>query len=278
MQRLTRTAWLWIGLGWLAWVVIGCSSAATPAPPEAPAAVEEAPAGEAVAPAGDVEWGYTGATGPDGWDEISPAFALCGTGTAQTPIDLANLQPDPDLPALAFAYQPTPLTVLNNGHTIEVEYEAGSSISVGGDTYEVRQFHFHAPSEHTLDGTPYAIELHIVHANEAGNLAVVGVMLEESDTPAPLLSDIWAVMPQEEGTTEAEGEVNVADLLPDDLSYATYSGSLTTPPCSEAVRWLVLTTPVQISTEQADQFRAVYNGNNRPLQELNGRVIRTTAP
>ncbi len=264
MQRLTRTTWLWIGLGWLAWVIIGCSSAATPTPPEAPAT--------------SIEWGYTGPTGPDGWDEISPDFALCGTGTAQTPVDLTNLQPDPTLPALEIDYQPTPLTVLNNGHTIEVEYEPGSTLTVGNETYEVRQFHFHAPSEHTLDGTSYAIEMHIVHANAAGNLAVVGVMLEESDTPAPLLSDIWTVMPLEEGTTEAEGEINVAAMLPDDVSYATYSGSLTTPPCSEAVRWFVLTTPVQISTAQADQFRAVYNGNNRPLQERNGRVILTNAP
>lgn len=226
----------------------------------------------------ETEWGYEGETGPAEWANLSPEFAACGEGASQSPIDITGAV-NASLIPIAFNYEETPLAIFNNGHTIEVEYHEGSSIVYNEKTYDVLQFHFHQPGEHTIDGESFAMELHIVHQDAAsGNLAVVGVMLAEGDTDNEAYSIVFDNLPAEEGEPDEEAElsVNVADLLPADTStYFTYEGSLTTPPCTQIVRWLVLAEPVELSTAQLEAFGAIYDNNARPVQPLNTRNLFT---
>lgn len=218
-------------------------------------------------------WTYEGEEGPENWGELDPAYALCGTGEGQSPIDLAETI-EADITNIEFSYTETALNIFNNGHTIEVEYDAGSSIIYNENTYNLAQFHFHHPSEHTLDGETADMELHLVHKDAAGNLAVVGIMLVIDETPDADYAVIFDNLPAEKGAPQpTELKVNAADLLPDALTFYTYSGSLTTPPCSQGVRWLVLDTPVVISEAQAAAFTSIFELNARPVQPLNTRDL-----
>lgn len=230
---------------------------------------------------GEVKWGYEGDTGPENWASLSEDFAVCGEGTSQSPIDIVG-PTTTMLTPIEFAYEEVPLGIFNNGHTIEIEYEEGSHIVYNEKTYDVLQFHFHQPSEHTIDGQSFAMELHIVHQDpNSGNLAVVGVMLAEGDEASTDAYDmLFANLPAEVGEPNHETDImiNVADLLPEDtMTFFTYEGSLTTPPCSQNVRWLVLAEPVTLSAEQIAAFGAIYDGNARPVQPLNTRDLFTNA-
>lgn len=217
-------------------------------------------------------WSYGGDTNPTQWGRLGHDFALCETGRDQSPIDIDDAVVSKPS-TLAFNYSSTPLEIVNNGHTIQVNYDEGSSVSIDEDEYELLQFHFHTPSEHTQEGVASAMEMHLVHRNEAGDLAVVGVMLQKGEAN-PAIDTVWANIPAEEGTNEVEGiMINAADLLPDSIAYYSYAGSLTTPPCSERVRWNVLKEPIQVSEEQIDAFEAIYQVNARPVQPTNGRMI-----
>lgn len=233
-------------------------------------------AGPAAA-SGPVHWGYEGAEGPEFWGELSPDYALCSTGQEQTPIDIPAAAPTN--PAdITFNYQPTALTILNNGHTVQVNYDAGSSIDVGGKTYQLKQFHFHTPSEHTMNGQATDLELHLVHQSADGQLAVVGVMLKQgADNPA--YAPVFNNMPAQASDPAAVGGVtiNAADLLPGERTYYRYNGSLTTPPCSEGVQWLLMNTPVEISPAEVSAFQAIFAHNARPVQPLNGRTFLQTS-
>lgn len=223
------------------------------------------------------DWGYDGENGPENWAELSPSFAACGEGSSQSPIDIADATGTSLIP-IEFAYEEVPMAIFNNGHTIEVEYEEGSSIVYNEKEYDVLQFHFHQPSEHTIDGQSFPMELHIVHANEAGNLAVVGVMLAEGEAENVAYSTMFNNLPVEEGEPDEETDImiNVMDLLPENTdTYFTYEGSLTTPPCTEIVRWLVLAEPVTLSAEQIAAFGEIYSNNARPVQPLNTRDLFT---
>ena len=220
-----------------------------------------------------VNWGYTGDIGPAQWGDLSPAFAACKLGESQSPIDLAdapNVRPH----ELEFRYAAAPLEIANNGHTIQVNYAPGSTLIDGGKEFALVQFHFHRLSEHTVSGQPTAMELHLVHQDAAGGLAVVGVLLT-SGRHNRSLDQVWTNMPT--GTDEkrvvAGATVNAAELLPADLSYFSYMGSLTTPPCSEDVRWYVLRDLVEVSPAQIERFAVLYPDNARPTQPLNGRVV-----
>ncbi len=228
-----------------------------------------------VASAAEVEWSYEGEAGPAFWGDLSPDFATCGTGLQQSPVDIDDVDEDDDLRRIRFKYNDTPLVVENNGHTIEVPYESGSSIRIGGDKYRLLQFHFHTPSEHTEGGINAAMEAHFVHINSNSQLAVVGVLIDlgaHNDALAPVFDN----MPATEGEVEVEHEeINARDVLPDDDldEFNTYSGSLTTPPCSEGVRWFVLNERIEVSLEQLEAFEAIFPFNNRPVQPLNDRTI-----
>ncbi len=231
----------------------------------------------AAAASGPVHWAYEGEEGPEHWGELSPDFAACSAGVEQSPIDIpqtASVNPADIL----FNYQPTALTIVNNGHTIKVDYDGGSSIEVDGATYNLLQFHFHALSEHTVNGNYSDVEMHLVHQSADGNFAVVGVMMNrgnENQAFAP----VWDNLPAEEGEPETIGgvTVNADDLLPQERSYHRYNGSFTTPPCTEGVKWFVMNTPVELSEAQAAAFEQIYKDNFRPTQPFNDRAFLQTA-
>lgn len=218
-------------------------------------------------------WSYTGATGPDHWADLDKAFSACQTGHHQSPIDIRAPKPS-DLPAIQFAYQTAPLHIVNNGHTIQLNYAAGSSITVGGKKYELTQFHFHHPSEEKINGKGFAMDAHLVHKAADGSLAVVAVLLEPGAANS-VISAAWQHLANHEGPEQKFDSVRIdaAALLPADRGYYTFAGSLTTPPCTEGVTWLVLKTPQRISQGQLDVFAKIYPLNERPTQPLYDREV-----
>ena len=218
-------------------------------------------------------WTYEGEEGPAHWGELDSAYALCGTGANQSPIDVQSPKGQ-DLTNISFHYQPSEVNILNNGHTVQVNYDAGSYMEFDGVRYDVVQFHYHAPSEHALDGKLFAAELHIVHKNVDGNLAVVGILFDEgaqNDALQPFIDNLPA---EKSDIHDAGVTINAADLLPSVQTTYRYSGSLTTPPCSEGVHWNLMTTPVELSSAQLGALDALFEGgNNRPVQPLNDRTL-----
>ena len=220
-------------------------------------------------------WSYGKHGGPAEWGEVDPAFASCQLGKVQSPIDIRDAKVA-DLPAIKFDYQPAPLRVIDNGHTIQVNYPPGSSIDVGGTRYELVQFHFHRPSEEKVDGKAHAMVAHLVHKGADGKLAVVAVLLDKGGDN-PTIHAIWSHLPkQKEKEVAAPVTIDAARLLPSDKGYYTFEGSLTTPPCSEGVRWFVLKKPMTLTTGELTAFGKIYPMNARPDQPLNGRTVETT--
>jgi carbonic anhydrase len=231
-------------------------------------------------------------TGPARWGSVDESYKACVEGTRQSPVDLGGAVPG-SLPPLEFDYSATPLVVENTGHTVEVAMPEGSrhTLTIGGEVHRLAQYHFHTPSEHTVAGERRAMEAHLVHEGEGGRLAVVAVFLSERRPPSPLVTTVLEQAPDEAGErSEPGGQASPAGLLPAGgigpltiVRYATYSGSLTTPACSEGVRWIVLTDEIGVSDEATERLRELvaafpgYDGferNNRPTQELNGRAVR----
>jgi len=219
-------------------------------------------------------WTYDGEHGPEYWSRLSPEYATCGDGKRQSPIDIRGAE-KADLPPIAFAYTPSRLKIVDNGHTIQVNYAPGSSITVGNKKYELVQFHFHKPSEESVNGRHSAMVAHLVHKDADGKLAVVAVLLEEGASN-PLIETLWKHLPAEkENEVAVEGvEIDASTLLPRGRGYYTFDGSLTTPPCSEGVTWFVLETPTQVSQAEVSEFGTRYAHNARPTQPVNGRVVR----
>jgi carbonic anhydrase len=222
------------------------------------------------------EWDYGEEHGPRNWGELKPEFAACGAGKMQSPINIRNAQPAKLAPIL-FDYRPSPLRVIDNGHTIQVNYAPGSSISVGGARYELQQFHFHKPSEEKVNGKRYPMVAHLVHKSAEGKLAVVAVLIEQGGENA-VAKTLWANLPREKEKESAPDKVsiNVGGLLPKSRAYYTFAGSLTTPPCSEGVTWFVLAQPSELSQAQLTRFNVIYAGNTRPEQPLNGRTVQVS--
>lgn len=220
-------------------------------------------------------WEYEGEEGPEHWGEIDPSFETCSTGHAQSPIDLSSdaLQ-TVNLKDIEFDYHPSMLNIFNNGHTIQVAYDEGSSITYNEIQYKLLQFHFHHPSEHTINGETYDMELHFVHSDAKGNLAVVGVLLNVGNAENEAFASIFDNLPTEVGDPlMTDIEIDASVLLPEVHLFDTYVGSLTTPPCTEGVRWLVLTTPVDLSAEQVASSDAIFKHDARPVQALNDRDL-----
>ncbi|HSL45070.1 MAG TPA: carbonic anhydrase family protein [Anaerolineales bacterium] len=218
-------------------------------------------------------WTYEGEEGPAHWGELDPSYAVCATGQNQSPIDIAD-PAEQDLPNISFHYQPSKLNILNNGHTVQVNYDAGSYIELDNTRYDVRQFHYHAPSEHTLNGEFFPAELHLVHQSAEGSLAVVGILLQEGNENAAYEPFIRNLPAEETEARDAGVTVDAMDLLPAQKTTFRYSGSLTTPPCTEEVNWLLITTPVELSAEQLEALGSIFEGgNNRPVQPLHGRML-----
>jgi carbonic anhydrase len=218
-------------------------------------------------------WTYEGEEGPEHWGALDESFAVCGTGKSQSPIDITTSK-EQDLANISFHYQPSEVNILNNGHTAQVNYDAGSYIELDGVRYDVAQFHYHAPSEHALNGKLFPAELHIVHKSADGTLAVVGILFEagaQNDAFQPFVANLPA---EKSDVKDAGVKINAAELLPAIQTTYRYSGSLTTPPCSEGVHWNLMTTPVEISAEQLSALETLFEeDNNRPVQPLNDRPL-----
>ena len=219
-------------------------------------------------------WSYKGEADPSHWGKLEPGYAVCSTGKTQSPIDIKGAAPA-DLHALKMDYSAVPLNIIDNGHTIQVNYPAGSTLTVGDHVYTLKQFHFHHPSEEHVNGKKYDLVAHLVHADADGHLAVVAILFEKG-AANPFLETIWKNIPseQEKAVDVAGTTINVKDLLPSSLSYYTYAGSLTTPPCSEGVTWFVLRTSETLSGEEIASFAKHYPMNARPIQPTNGREIK----
>ena len=218
-------------------------------------------------------WDYGEAHGPRHWGDLQPDYAACKIGHHQSPIDIRNPQ-KAKLPPVQFEYKPSPLHIVDNGHTVMVNYTPGSYFSVGGKKYALKQFHFHRPSEEKINGKGFDMSLHIVHADEAGKLAVVAVLLQQGEEN-PLIRELWNDLPPEKEKEELldQIQIDVSQLLPADRSYYTFSGSLTTPPCSEDVTWFVLKHSTTVSAEEIERFSRLYRNDARPTQPLYDRVV-----
>lgn len=240
-------------------------------------AVSHAAAAPAAAQGGHgghgVHWSYSGEGGPAVWGGIQPEFATCGLGNRQSPIDIRG-GIRVDLEPIRFDYRPSSFGVIDNGHTVQANVGGGNSIEVGGRRYELLQFHFHRPSEERINGRQFDMVAHLVHKDPEGRLAVVAVMLEQG-RQQPAIQMVWNSLPLEKNMeVSAPAPLDMNLLLPEDRRYYTYMGSLTTPPCSEGVLWLVLKQPVPLSPEQVGIFARLYPMNARPIQPGSGRLIK----
>jgi carbonic anhydrase len=225
---------------------------------------------------GEVHWSYEGEGGPQNWGKLKPDFNVCAIGKRQSPINIeesATLR-GPAEP-IQFDYQPSSATVVNNGHTIQVDVAGDNSITVRGTNYRLLQFHFHHPSEERVNYRSFSMVAHLVHRNAEGQLAVVAVLLDPGEAN-PLINKVWTYMPLDtnDRVRMPAGLLNLNELLPRDQRYYQFIGSLTTPPCTEGVLWMVLKQPVALSREQLRLFAQLFPNNARPVQPVNGRAVR----
>ena len=216
----------------------------------------------------EVHWGYEGDNGPEHWGDN---FPVCGTGKKQSPLNIVGpFEKSKDV--LSVDYKDGPLKVLNNGHTIQVNVPPGSTLNINKDSYDLLQFHFHRPSEEQVDGKNSAMVAHFVHKSKDGKLAVIGVLLNEGKDNAAIKT-LWANLPPKEGVEYLPEKVsfNPGSMLPKELAFYNYEGSLTTPPCTEGVQFYILKKPMDVSKDQVAKFP--FKLNARPVQSLNGRKI-----
>lgn len=225
-------------------------------------------------------WSYEGETGPEHWGELDQANSACVNGSEQSPINIefSQIKTDKKLENLQIQYEPTPFTLVNNGHTVQANPTSESnSILVEGYEYKLAQFHFHTPSEHRFNGQNYDMELHLVHKDANGKIAVLGVMIQEGKENQKLAS-IWDVLPKEETAEDisVKERVDLQGILPQDQTSFHYNGSLTTPPCTEEVKWVIFEQPIEMSKKQIQAFRQIFPDNHRPVQPLNDRELVET--
>ncbi len=222
-------------------------------------------------------WTFEGADGPEHWGDLDPAFRACGIGSQQSPIDVSGSL-RAQLPPLGIAWQKRADTIVNTGHTIQVNIGAGSTLSVGPARYSLVQFHFHKPSEHLVDGKSFAMEVHFVHKNDApGGLGVVGVLMAAGKSN-PVFKKLVTTMPASAGEpVPVDPAIDPNGLLPRKRSYYRYEGSLTTPPCSETVDWMLLTDPIQVAEAEIAAWAKLYPMNARPAQKPNRRFVLRSA-
>ena len=218
-------------------------------------------------------WTYEGEEGPEHWGELAAGFGSCNAGKNQSPVNIERVVAG-KLPKLSFSYSTSVTDVVNNGHTVQANFAPGSTVSLGDHVYELKQVHFHTPSENHIKGKEFPLEGHLVHADKDGNLAVVAVMFKQGHIEQGI-AKIWKQMPHDAGEKmDFEGKISANELLPKNHAYYYFSGSLTTPPCSEGVAWVVLKNPVGVEKEQVEAFAHVmHHPNNRPVQPLNSRIV-----
>jgi len=234
---------------------------------------DEQAAAIAAAPKHGTVWSYEGETGPANWSRINVDWAKCGTGNRQSPIDLRD-GIKVNLEQISFDYHPTSFSEVNNGHTIQVTVGGGNFITVGNTAYELQEFHFHRPSEEKINGKGTEMVIHLVHKSAEGRIAIIAVLLERGQ-PHRLMQTIWDNLPLEKFDTVSPSIViDPTDALPERREYFTYMGSLTEPPCTEGVLWMVFKQPMQASPAQMALFSRLYPLNARPVQPTAGRMVK----
>jgi carbonic anhydrase len=250
----------------------------------APSAIATAPPPTSAEQAHPPHWSYEGKHGPEKWGSLDPAYAACDKGKEQSPIDIIKAGAGTANP-WTINYRPTSLNIahhehvvdiVDNGHTIQVNVDEGSTLTTSRNTYQLKQFHFHSPSEHTVDGKSFPMEVHFVHQSADGNFAVVGALFAEGPSNENV-AKLIANFPKAKGDTVRlpETKLDLSLQLPKNNAAYTYMGSFTTPPCTENVEWLVFREPILASREQLKAFAARLSPNNRPVQPVNGRPITT---
>ena len=253
------------------------SSSGAPPSPAPTAARAAAPRRASIPGAGSAKaepapWSYEGAGGPASWASLRPEFALCGSGQRQSPIDLREGLAV-DLEPVRFDYRPSGFSVIDNGRTVQVNVAPGNAIELGGRRYELVRFDFHRPSEEHIDGRQFEMSVHLLHRDAQGRLAMVAVLLDAGPAQ-PVVQTVWNHLPLERHEeVAARATLDPSGLLPADRGYYTYMGSLTAPPCTEGVQWVVMRTPVSMTPEQIAIFARLYPMNSRPLQAAGGRRI-----
>lgn len=229
----------------------------------------------AVVGAADTTWSYTGPNGPAKWGKLGKENAICGTGTLQSPIDIpdANVRKG-DIPPLLFNYKPAPIRIVDTGTTIQVNYPPGSFLTVSGKRFELVSIDFHKPSESKVSGKGHDMSAHLVHKDEGGKQAIIAVFLDQGNENE-IIKALWKNLPVTKGKeVVVEGtQINALGLLPKNKDYYQYEGSLTTPPCTENVTWIVLKTPATLSGDSIARFGRIYTNNVRPIQPRNDRDI-----
>jgi carbonic anhydrase len=222
-------------------------------------------------------WTYDGEEGAEHWSNLCQDFRNCSEGLHQSPIDIETVQLKEVFSyGLNFRYHASNVDVVNNGHTIEVDVDEKNELLVEDRIFELKQFHFHEPAEHRLDGVLFPMEMHLVHVDTSGRLAVVGIFIKEG-YPNPTLDEIWQQLPEKPEHHEHVGHpIELTKLFPMGHSFFHYEGSLTTPPCTEGVQWFILKEPLTLSKGQIGKFVKLYHGNSRPPQAINNRTIETT--
>jgi carbonic anhydrase len=225
---------------------------------------------------GEVHWDYVGEHGPAQWGQMKPEYGTCASGKRQSPVHIEETSAlqGPAEP-LQFRYGPSGGSVVNNGHTIQVDVEGENTLTVRGSTYKLLQFHFHHPAEEKINHKGFSMVAHLVHRNEQGQLGVVAVLIDPG-TANPLVHKVWTHMPLDvnDRVRLPAGLIDLNELLPQDQRYYMLMGSLTTPPCTEGVLWMVLKQPATVSRDQLRLFAQLFPMNARPIQALNGRVVR----
>lgn len=227
-------------------------------------------------------WGYEAGNGPSRWGELNRDWVLCSEGHHQSPVDLTGARQE-KFDEMKLQFPPSNLTIvhqahvfdiIDNGHTIQINYDKGATFEIGNESYELRQYHFHSPSEHTVNGRHYPMEMHLVHSSKDKKLAVIGVFIEEGRNNE-VFETIWSNLPKKTGQeVHLENvQVDIDDMMPKNKATYRYYGSLTTPPCSEGVHWFVYVEPIQMSSDQIKAFQKIFHRNNRPTQPLNDRSL-----
>ena len=218
-------------------------------------------------------WSYLGVEGPAHWGLLTKKYATCETGSKQSPIDIPTQGLRHRQETLNFHYNTSELHEMNNGHTIQVSHKSGCHVDFNKLHYNLRQFHFHEPSEHHIDGKTFPMEMHLVHQDETGHILVIAVLMEVGPEH-PVLKKLWSWLPDKAGKEASIPlRASLRDVLPANTEHYSYSGSLTTPPCSEGVQWIVLTEPIKISEQSLRKFSTIIGDNARPVQPLGNRPI-----
>ncbi|MBE5107910.1 carbonic anhydrase family protein [Bacillus thuringiensis] len=225
----------------------------------------------------NTQWSYEGTTGPEHWGELKPEYKMCLNGQEQSPINIKSeqitIKNDHDN-RLQINYQPIAFSIKNNGHSIEGKANSSNDyLMLGENRYTLKQFHFHTPSEHQFDGKHADMELHLVHQNDQGQLAVIGIMINEGQKNE-VFTEMWENLPSSKNTkVDVQHTIDIKQLLPSEQASFRYMGSLTTPPCTEGVQWIVMKQKIEMSKEQIEAFHTLFQKNNRPVQPINGREV-----